>query len=185
MRETVLAKRYAKALFKLAAERNVVDAVLREFDDLERTLAGSRDFRYFLFSRDINRKKKSHAVAALLENNVSPEFYHFMTVLLKKNREYIFPQIADEFRKFVDKFHHKIHASAITALPMDKEALSTLKAFLDARFQGDVQIDNQIDADVLGGIIVNVDGQVFDGSLRSQLLRLREQLRESPEAVTS
>jgi F0F1-type ATP synthase delta subunit len=53
---------------------------------------------------------------------------------------------------------------------------------LDSKFNSDVQLENRVDAAILGGVIVNVEGIVLDGSIQSQLKRLRGQLLESSEA---
>jgi len=179
LKETVLARRYAKALFKLSLEKGVVDSILQELVSLEKTLEDSKEFRHFLYSRDVNRKKKVETVAMLLKEKVSPLFFNFFSVLLEKNREYIFPVVAVEFKRLVDKHHKVVHATVTTALPLEDKLLTQLKTLLDKRFDAHVQVENRVDASVLGGLFVNVEGQVFDGTLRNQLLRIERQLVEA------
>ncbi len=176
MKDTVLARRYAKALFELAVEKKSLDKIQNEVRSFAQSLDDDRQFRLFLFAQDVSKKQKQEKLEKLIQGNVSNVFFNFVLVLLNKNREFIFPEIAREFQYFVDKHHRKINALAITAQPLDEKSSSELKSLLDKTFDADVQIRNDLDVSILGGIVVNVEGHVFDGSLQSQLDRLKDDL---------
>lgn len=176
MKETVLARRYARALFELAVEKKILDSIQNEIGFFSKSLADNAQFRRFLFAQDVSKKQKREKIEELIQDRVSNVFFNFVLVLLKKNREFIFSEIAKEFQYIVDKHHRKINALAITAQPLDEKSSFKLKSLLDKTFDADVQIKNDIDASILGGIVVNVEGRVFDGSLQNQLARLKDDL---------
>ena len=176
MKDTVLARRYAKALFELAVEKKILETIQNEVRSFSQSLDDNLQFRLFLFAQNISKKQKREKIERLIQDQVSNVFFNFVLVLLKKNREFIFPEIAKEFQYIVDKHHRKINALAITAIPLDEKSSANLKSLLDKTFDADVQIKNDIDASILGGIVVNVEGHVFDGSLQSQLARLKDDL---------
>jgi len=176
LKDTVLARRYAKALFELAVEKKILDTIQNEVRSFSQSLDDNLQFRLFLFAQDVSKKQKREKIERLIQNQVSNVFFNFVLVLLKKNREFIFPEIVKEFQSIVDKHHRKINALAITAQPLDEKSSSKLKSLLDKTFDADVQIQNDIDSTILGGIVVNVEGRVFDGSLQNQLARLKDDL---------
>jgi len=176
LKNTVLARRYAKALFELAVERKILDTIQNEVRSFSQSLDDNLQFRLFFFAQDVSKKQKREKIEELMQDRVSNVFFNFVLVLLKKNREFIFPEIVKEFQSIVDKYHRKINALAITAQPLDEKSSSKLKSLLDKTFDADVRIKNDIDASILGGIVVNVEGHVFDGSLQSQLARLKDDL---------
>ncbi|MCH8957098.1 ATP synthase F1 subunit delta [candidate division KSB1 bacterium] len=176
MKNTVLARRYAKALFELAVERKILDTIQNEVRSFSQSLDDNLQFRLFFFAQDVGKKQKREKIEELMQDRVSNVFFNFVLVLLKKNREFIFPEIVKEFQSIVDKYHRKMNALAITAQPLDEKSSSKLKSLLDKTFDADVRIRNDIDASILGGIVVNVEGHVFDGSLQSQLARLKDDL---------
>ncbi len=176
MKNTVLARRYAKALFELAVERKILDTIQNEVRSFSQSLDDNLQFRLFFFAQDVSKKQKREKIEELMQDRVSNVFFNFVLVLLKKNREFIFPEIVKEFQSIVDKYHRKMNALAITAQPLDEKSSSKLKSLLDKTFDADVRIRNDIDASILGGIVVNVEGHVFDGSLQSQLARLKDDL---------
>jgi F-type H+-transporting ATPase subunit delta len=69
-----------------------------------------------------------------------------------------------------------VRASAITAIPMPEAEMQALSELLSKRFQANFEIENRVDPDILGGVVLQIDGKVLDGSIRNQLRRLRAQM---------
>ncbi|MFQ5863714.1 MAG: ATP synthase F1 subunit delta [bacterium] len=179
MRENVLAKRYAQALFELAKEKGILESIRNEMELFNNNLQSNQPFRHFLNSQEINKREKARKIEALFQDRVSNVFFNFLLVLLKKNRQSIFSIIAKQFELIFDRYLKKVRASAITAVPLDECSLLRLKQTLSKRLDANVQIQNSIDPNIIAGIIIKVDGQVIDGSLKSQLNRLKYQLTEN------
>jgi len=171
LRNTVIARRYAKALFELALERKVLDTIVAEMDSFEAALSSTPGFRHFLNSQDMSKN--------VFQDRGSNIFFNFLLVLLRKNRESTFSDIAREFHVLVDNHNKRTRASATTAVPLDKKSVEKLRTVLGDAFKLDIQLDNDVDESILGGIVVNVNGQLLDGSLRSQLDRLRSELSDN------
>ena len=178
MKERVLARRYARALFQIAVERGLLAQIQEEVDSLAEALHRNPDLRTVLRSQQISKTEKKSTLEHVLGDKASKVFLNFLYLLLQKNRERLFEIIASEFDRLVDQHQKRLRANAITAVPLDSEFVGKLKKLLDSTYQAHVDIENQVDPDILGGIIIRVDGQVFDGSLQSQLRRLRAQLVE-------
>lgn len=176
MRETVLARRYAGALFELARERGILDTVVNDVASFGEALEGNASLRYLLNSPDIGKREKRGAVEELFQDRVSNVFFNFVLVLLKKNRQELFDLIGREFRHFYDRHRKKLRASTVTAVPLDRSSETRLRDALSQAFDADVEIQNLVDRNIMGGVIVHVDGRVFDCSLRGQLNRLKARL---------
>lgn len=176
MKNIVLARRYAKALLDIANERDILDAVSREVNAFNIGLQENPRFKLFLYSQDKSVKEKTTKLEEMLQDKVSNIFFNFLLVLLNKKREFIFAEIAREFQLMVDKYNKKTRASATTAVPLDEKSLSSLKATLDKAFALDVQLENKVDATILGGVIVSIDGKLLDASIRNQLQTLKGEL---------
>jgi F-type H+-transporting ATPase subunit delta len=179
LKENVLAKRYAKALFEISNERRILDNVRKDIAFFDENLRGNSDLRLFLHSKGISKKEKIATIEKLLQDRVSNVFFNFITLLLKKNRASLFSTVVLEFDKLTDRHNKRVRATAHSAVPLDPDALSKIKLFLDREFDADVHIKNRTDPSILGGVIVDVGGQVYNGSLQSQLFRLRAKLVDS------
>ncbi len=176
MRSVGLARRYARALFELASERNILDSVADEMHLLQAMLEGDEELRHFFQSPEQGANQK----IAVLENSLRDRFsalvIHFLKVVLHKGRQNILTDIAKEFTRFCDKHYNRMHASAITANPISKKDLADIQSVLAKKFNAEFEVDHKVDPEILGGIIVQVEGKVFDGSLKSQLDRLKNSL---------
>ena len=182
MKNAVIARRYAVALLELASESHILASVTSEVAAFEQNLQTTPGFRLFLVSQSVSKAEKRAKIETILQDRASNVFVNFLLVLLKKNRESIFSDIAREYQALVDQRQKRTRAAATTAVPMDDKAITQLKSVLDKAFDSDVQIDSDVDPSILGGIIVNVGGQLLDGSLRSQLQRLKTQLVENTDS---
>jgi len=178
LRNTIIARRYAKALFEISSERSILERVFAEIVSFEESLKANTNFRLFMNSQDVSKKEKQAKLEKALQDRISNVFFNFLLVLLRKNRETILSDIAREFQWMVDKRQKRMRAFATTAVPLDKKAVKNLKAALDTAFGYDIQLQNHVDESILGGVIVNVDGKLLDGSLKSQLAILKSQLIE-------
>jgi len=127
----------------------------------------------------VSKAEKRAKIETILQDRASNVFVNFLLVLLQKNRESIFSDIAREYQALVDQRQKRTRAAATTAVPLDDKAIARLKSVLDKAFDSDVRIDSEVDPSILGGIIVNVNGRLLDGSLKSQLRRLKSQLVEN------
>ncbi|MCG8605527.1 ATP synthase F1 subunit delta [bacterium] len=182
MKENVLARRYAKALFEISNERRILDNIRKDIAFFDENLRGNQDLSIFLHSKEISKKEKIVTIEKLLQDRVSNVFFNFVTLLLKKNREGLFITVVSEFDRLVDRHNKRVRAKAHSAVPLDADALSKIKLFLDREFDADVHIENRRDPSILGGVIVDVGGQVYNGSLRNQLFRLRAKLVDSSDS---
>jgi F-type H+-transporting ATPase subunit delta len=174
-----LARRYAGALFDLALEKTVLPDIHEELLSFLELLNKNQDFRLFFNAQDVSNQQKADVVGKVLDHQASERFRNFLYVLLRKGRAEIYPTVVAEFTRLVDKYNKRIHATTTTAVALDEGLRSRLKSALDSMFSADVGITNNVDPAILGGIIVQVEGRILDGSLQNQLQRLKKSMIES------
>ncbi|RMD92930.1 MAG: F0F1 ATP synthase subunit delta [Calditrichaeota bacterium] len=183
MKENILARRYARALFELSKEKNILEKIRQEVEFFSDYVQNDRNFEFFLNSQQISKKQKIAAIEKLFQDRVSNLFFNFLLVLLKKNRQTIFPIVAQEFEKLYDHYYKRIRATTITAIPLDNQSVDRVKKVLNQKFGAEVQLRVKTNPDILGGLIIQVDGQIYDGSIASQLNRLKQQLTEDSKLI--
>ncbi len=179
MRSVGLARRYARALFELATEKDILDAVAGEMNALHAMLESDDELRHFLQSPEQGANQKIAVLKSGLQDRFSPLVIHFLMVVLHKGRQNILTDIAEEFTRLCDRHYNRMHASAVTAHAVSKKDLADIQSILARKFEAEFEVDHRVDPEILGGIIVQVEGKVFDGSLKSQLDRLKNTLLSS------
>ena len=90
-----------------------------------------------------------------------------------------FPGCADEFRRRYNKDHNIEEITAVTAIPLSEELFSQLKVKLESVTGKTVLLQNKVDASVLGGVRLEMEGTQLEGTVANQLASIRRLLGET------
>ena len=86
------------------------------------------------------------------------------------------PEITRIFRKLREEAENRLRVRVVSAVALDEDQAGRLTAALASRFECEIELDNEIDAEVIGGAVVYAGDQVIDGSLRGRLNKLSNSL---------
>ncbi|MFA5309742.1 MAG: ATP synthase F1 subunit delta [Dehalococcoidales bacterium] len=174
MANSVYARRYAQAVFEIALEKNEMD---RWQADLQRIVGvlGDTDFLAALDSPRIKTADKSRFLKERL-SDINPLALNLVMLLVARAGAGLIIQVADEYRRLLDKYRGMETAEITTAVPLDDKEQEALAARLGAVLDAKVALEARVDPEILGGIIARVDGKLLDGSTRSKLAALKRNL---------
>ncbi len=179
MKHTILARRYAKALFSLGKEQEkteeystVLTAVAALYHD--RTAGVLDAVANPLYPLDVRRKVMAK-IAELAQADTL--MTNFLNLLIEKKRADILPDIAQEMQALVDKDRNISHGSVISAVELDSALLEKIQTTLEKITGTTIILETQIDPSIIGGIIAKVGDLVLDGSIRTQLNGLKEAIK--------
>ncbi len=176
MREGPLAKRYARALFAAAAERNTLDAVAMELAAIADAFERNREATEVLCSPSVQRSAKLQIVDVLCKNGISDLTFEFLKILIRKGRFVLLTEIARHFELLRDEAQGRVRVKAVSAVPVSEEAKRDIAVMLQKTLRTEVRLLHEIDPQILGGLVVSVGGKIIDASLRGQLVRMKENL---------
>ncbi len=174
---TATAKRYARALFEIARDSNCLEEVLKEFNGFLSLLDESRGLQQLLKLPNVVQRERQ--LLDFLQSHYSEIFFSFLQVVLKNNRFVMLRQILFELQQLNDSFRNRVRAEVISAAPLADSAVSDLTRLLAGYLQANVSLENKIDASLIGGFIINVNGQVFDASLLTQFKKMKIYLTQN------
>jgi F-type H+-transporting ATPase subunit delta len=173
MKEAILARRYAKALFALALERNMLDKIRSELHNFAALLEENVEFGDFFRSPENSRAAKREALERALQDRYSNLFFNFLLLIVHKGRYDVITDMVRAFDDLYERHHRRVRALAITAVPMDTKLADDLRNKLTKSLRMEIELENRVDPNILGGLVLNIDGKVMDGSIKQQLERLR------------
>ncbi len=101
---------------------------------------------------------------------------NFIRLLSRNGRLELLPEIHELFERQRAEHEQAIQVRAISAFPLSAEQLSTLTERLERRLSRKVQIAEEVDAGLIGGILIHAGDKVIDGSLRGRLDRLADSI---------
>ncbi|MCS5636801.1 MAG: ATP synthase F1 subunit delta [Myxococcota bacterium] len=171
------ANRYAKALFALGREEQVLGSLRAELNGLADLLEEHSDFRGVLLTPLYPAEERKAVLLRVAEKeSLSVLLRNFTSYLIDQRRLIDFPDIVAEFNRLADEDEGLLTAKVRSASPLDEEREQRLQRALSERTGRRVRLDVELDPSLIGGAIATVGDLVIDGSLRTQLGQLRANL---------
>lgn len=171
------ARRYAKALFELAAERRETDAVGLDLATLAAAF-GDPALRAHVGNPWVPRAVKSATAAEVASRlGVSKLVRDFVGLVATRGRLDHLEEMGTAFRQLDDAARGRVRATVRTAIALTEAERATLSSRLAARLGArEVVLEESVDRTLLGGFVAEVGSTIVDGSLDGQLARIRERL---------
>lgn len=177
-RNEAVARSYAKALFDLARERDQADAVAGELTTLAGVITTRPELGDFLSRPWLGPAAKRGAAADVAGRlSLSPLMRDFLVLVAARNRATYLPAIEAAYRRLMDDAKGRLRVKLRTAIPLTDAERGTLSRRLVQLLHGrGLVIEETVDAHLLGGFVAEVDSTILDGSLDTQLDRMRDRL---------
>lgn len=177
---SMIAERYAHALFALSGEQGVRDAVERDLLDLQALLAESSELAGFVSNPLISRTQKAEAVDALLAKGKASELARkFVKRLALNARLGVLSAAAAVFHRLSAEARGEAEVEITSAAPMAAADIKALEAALGKTLARKVRAVEKQDPKLLAGFVINVDGKRLDYSLAGKLSRLSQALKHA------
>jgi len=169
-----LADRYARALYSLADDEQILDETVAQVAALGKLIDDSADFRRLLGSPLIDVAQAVGAMRAVLEGQgFSPTVVKFVCVVASNRRLAKLRGIIAAFGALVAERRGVVTAHVASAHPLSTVQREALRARLIEAGYGQVNIEEQVDSTLLGGLVVRIGARLFDSSIKSRLQRLQ------------
>ena len=170
------ARRYARALVEVALEKGET-GLQKDLETLGQLYGDHAELRTLLLHPAVPPDKKVAVVGALLGGRPSELVSRLVRLLGERDRIELLPLIARAYTRQWNAQKGIVEAEAVSAQPLD-EAQARAVAAAAAKAVGGKQVDlrRRVDPSLMGGLLLRMEGRVFDGSVRARLRSLREQL---------
>jgi F-type H+-transporting ATPase subunit delta len=174
MAKAPIARRYAQALFALAAEHGKQEAWAEALARLEAAAAEPLVALYFVEPR-ISVAAKAKAVALMTEGE-DALLANFLGLLAERRAMSVLPAIRCEYQGLLDESLGRVQATVTTAVALTDAQRARLAQGLSQALGKQVSVDAAVEPAIVGGLVVRVGDQVIDGSVRTRLQALRTSL---------
>jgi F-type H+-transporting ATPase subunit delta len=177
MAKATAARRYAKALFAIASDEQRIPAVREELARLSGLFTAHAELeRVLLQPLHPAAQRRAALVAAAERVGASPLLRHFLSFLVDQRRLVDFALIESEYGRLADAAAGLTKARVRSAAPLSEAQQQRLRSALERKSGARVQLEIEVDPGLVAGAVAQVGDLVFDGSLRTQLKRLRASL---------
>jgi len=171
----IISMRYAKALFEYALEKGSEEKIYQEMLTLQKSFWEIPELRFALDNPILGMKEKMSLVCNAAGMNVSAEYVRFIELIFDARREKYLQAIA---LMYVDLYRIKKNITVgrlITAYPVDQVTEERMKRMVRRVTHGEVEFETKIDPEIEGGFVFEVGSYRVDGSIATQLRRVKKQ----------
>lgn len=176
-----IARRYARALLEAESPGGALGRSAEQLWVLGAALKGSPELLQVFSNPQFGSVQRLAVANKLLETlgEVSPALGGMVRLLVERDRALLIADVARLFRDMVDAKEGRVRGEVTTAAPLAPDLLERLEQALERAVQRDVVLQAKVDPSLLGGVQARVGSMSFDGSLRTQLEDLRQQLKRA------
>lgn len=174
-----IARVYASSLLDLGQQQKALADIEEEIGFIADLVVESDDLRHFLASPGIARDVKKGFIEKIFKGRISDNVIHFLKVLVDNDRQTCIVDIRDAFIDSVDEINNRQKVTVISSVGLDESMKKRLVEKLKDVFKKDVILKEEINANILGGIIIKIGDTVIDGSLAKDLRNIKNNLLNS------
>lgn len=170
----VAAKRYAEAAYLIAREDGTQAAWLEGLSAMA-TLFGDPQAQSFFENSRVSAAEKGGLLEKALAG-ADPLVLNLARLLLRRGKTALGPQLKEAFQELIDEAQGIAHATVTSAVPLSQEDAKAVTQKLTEITRGPVIVKTEVDESILGGLVVRIGDRLIDGSTKSKLIALKQQL---------
>ena len=171
---TATGNNYAEALFMLAREENLIDEFYDGLKLVEEVFKENIEYIQFLSNPSISKSERITALKSVFEGKIHGHILSFLQLICEKAQAACFFDCVNEYYRLYEFAKGTVEAMVKSAVELTDTQKDRLIKSLEKRTGKSVTLKCVVDNTLLGGVAVEIDGQLLDGSVKQNLKRARE-----------
>jgi F-type H+-transporting ATPase subunit delta len=173
-----IAEVYARALFEVANERDLLDEVRDQLVQFADAVDRERQLAVFLFSPYLSVEEKKDGLKRAIDG-AEPVFMNFLETLVERHRMPAIFRIRARFEELWDEERRLLPVQVTSAVELDESTVRSIGDRIGEQTDRSVELSSSVDPDILGGIVLRVGNFILDASIKNRLNQLRKQVAEA------
>ncbi len=170
---TEISKEYGTALFMLACEENCQKSYAEALETVKNLFIETPQYQELLASPSVPLNERLRVIDTTFSDRIPEHIISYLKLLCEKGRIPYFIESVQEYNALFDASKHISNAKVTSAVELTESEKQKLITKLESIVKGKVQAEYFVDADLLGGFIVEMDGRIMDSSLRHRLHEIK------------
>ena len=170
---------YGEALYSLAREEGLSDAVLQELKTLRDAFTQEPDFVRLLSAPNLSKEERCDILDRSFRGKVQPYVLNFLKILTEKGYARYFCDCCDAYRELYNADHGILTVKAVPAVALTGQQAAKLSDKLASTTGKTIELQNRVDPGCLGGVRLDYDGKRVDGTVASRLDAVRSLLKNT------
>lgn len=176
---TKITVRYAKALFELSLEKNLLERVKDDMALINTVCHENKALVNMLHNPVIKADKKQKVLRLIFSASIHPLSLSFLNILSRKRREHFIDGIADAFVKIYMEHMGITTAQVTTAAPLAESEKGTILGILSKLTEKEIELVETIKSEIIGGFIIQMDDYQVDQSVTTKIKKLKKDFEKN------
>lgn len=176
MDEKRLQKRYAQSLFDLAKDNSIIDTISDDIVFIYNTCKENREFEIVLRNPTVKPFKKREILLALFKERCNELTVKFLSLIALKRRDIFLRGICEEYLNIVNDYLNIKVATITVAQDMSENTKMLIKHKIQEECNCTVQLVIKKNTSLIGGFIIEMNGQQYDASFLQKINNLRRKI---------
>ncbi|MEK8131685.1 F0F1 ATP synthase subunit delta [Paenibacillus filicis] len=178
-KDTVVAKRYAKALFEIAKEQQAEQQIEQELNAVLAAVQSNADFHRLLVHPALDADAKKKLVDDVFGGSISDTVRNTIKLLVDNGRESQLVSLISYYTTISDEAAGKAKAVVYSPQALSEAEVKSIESTFTQVTSKQIRVESVIDKSLLGGIQIRIGDRLYDGSLSGKLKRLEKALNQS------
>lgn len=176
MSEAIAARRYAGALFQIGTEKGTLEELEKELRIVREVFQENEQFYTFLKHPRIKSAKKRQILNEVFQG-LQPNVVHTIALLVERGRIEITTSMIDHFIQMVNDAKGNAEVTVYSVRELSSAEKAQLEKSFSKRFDmKSVELKNEIDSTLIGGLKIRVGNTIYDGSVKGKLHRIERDI---------
>ncbi len=172
-----VSREYGSALYMVAREDDDVKTYMDGLNVVADAFFDEPEYMLFLSSPDVPLNQRVSSLEAVFGNAVPQKLVSFLQLLCEKGRIECFNDAKTTFLELYEDWKHILKITVKSAVPLTESEKERLTNKLESVYKCSLSVDYVIDASLIGGVVIETEDKVIDGSLKSRLQQVKEVIK--------
>jgi F-type H+-transporting ATPase subunit delta len=183
MKNLAIARRYAKALLLISKEDGQTDTYRNELGGFAGLMAQEKSLNEAITNPLYDTTGRRNVLQAVIDKlDFTRTMKSFMLLIFDKGRIGFIDSINDYYQKLADELKGVARASLVSAVDLSADTVEKIRVALSKKTNKDIILEVEQDAELIGGIITKIGDLVWDGSIKTQLINMKESFKRGEGA---
>jgi F-type H+-transporting ATPase subunit delta len=179
-----VAQVYARALFEVASERDVLDTVKEQLAQFVDALSEDHNLAVFFYSPYFSTEEKKQGLSRTVEG-ADETFMNFLETLVERHRMPEIFRIRSRYEELWDLERKLLPVEVTSAVELDEATIRSIGDRISQQTGNQIELTTVVDPDIVGGIVLRVGDFILDASIRNSLSQLRKQVAHAARTPVS
>ena len=171
---TTTSREYAEALFELSVSDQTTEETAAGLETVISALMQTPEYKALLGSAAIPKEDRLKALEETFRGKVTDVLMAVLRMMVAKGHVRDIEAMARDYNEMTRQYHGVSMANVTSAVPLKEAEAVAIRTELEKRFGRQIILRCELDPSLIGGVRVEVEGRVIDGSIRNKLEQIKE-----------